>query len=259
MTQEQRRTFLILSLIKEEPNYPKITIPADEEGQRTLLRTLLNIRLPKPASKEFLEVQDAYLKEETRRKGITFLKDLTPIQEGIYLWKGDITTLECDAIVNAANSGLLGCFYPNHGCIDNAIHTFAGVELRNECDELMKRQGHKEEIGKAKITKAYNLPCHSILHTVGPFIARKPTERDKELLSSCYLSCLRLAKEKRIQSLAFPCISTGEFHFPNEEAAKIAIKTVRTYRKEGNADISVVFNVYKEFDYEIYKRLLAVD
>lgn len=259
MTQEQRRLFLILRLIKEEPNYPRITIPIDEEGQRTLLRTLLNIRLPKPASEEFLEVQDAYLKEETRRKGITSLKGLTPIQEGIYLWKGDITTLKCDAIVNAANSALLGCFYPNHGCIDNAIHTFAGVELRNECKELMKRQGHKEEIGKAKITKAYNLPCHHILHTVGPYIAKMPTERDKELLSSCYLSCLRLAKEKRIQSLAFPCISTGEFRFPNEEAAKIAIETIRAYRAEGNGDISVVFNVYKELDYEIYKCLLAVD
>ena len=170
MTQNERRNYLIAALLKEQPQYSEIEIPSGEQEQKILLRSLFNIRMPMPVSNEFLEIQNAYLQEETRQKGITGLEDLQPLQEGIYLWQGDITTLQCDAIVNAANSQMLGCFCPNHGCIDNAIHTFSGVQLRLSCAELMKKQGQEEETGKAKITPAFNLPCRYVLHTVGPII-----------------------------------------------------------------------------------------
>ena len=166
MTQTERRRYLIAALLKEQPQYAKIEIPSREQEQKSLLRSLFNKRMPLPVTDEFAAVQDAYLQEEIRRKGITALSDLTPIQKGIYLWRGDITTLQCDGIVNAANSQMLGCFCPNHGCIDNAIHTFAGVQLRLACAELMRKQGHQEETGKAKITLAYNLPSRYVLHTV---------------------------------------------------------------------------------------------
>lgn len=157
MTQEQRRLYLIQELLKERPDGAGIEIPTEQEGQKRLLRSLFNLRQPQPASQEFLAVQDAYLQEETRRKGVTSLAQLRPVEKGLYLWQGDITTLACGAIVNAANSQLLGCFYPCHGCIDNAIHTYAGVQLRLECAQLMARQGHPEPTGQAKVTQAYNL------------------------------------------------------------------------------------------------------
>ena len=204
-------------------------------------------------------MQDAYLKEETRRKGVTDLADLTPIRPDIYLWQGDIATLKCDAIVNAANSALLGCFCPNHGCIDNAIHTFAGVQLRLACAELMAKQGHDEPTGQAKITPAFDLPCRYVIHTVGPIVGRRLTERDCELLRSCYRSCLALADEMQLESIAFCCISTGEFHFPNERAAEIAIRTVGEYKAETESKIKVIFDVWKNEDHEIYDRLLGAD
>ena len=173
MTQEQRRLYLIQELLKERPDGAGIEIPTEREGQKRLLRSLFNLRQPQPASQEFLAVQDAYLQEETRRKGVTSLAQLRPVEKGLYLWQGDITTLACGAIVNAANSQLLGCFYPCHGCIDNAIHTYAGVQLRLECAQLMARQGHPEPTGQAKVTQAYNLPCQYVLHTVGPIIHRQ--------------------------------------------------------------------------------------
>ncbi len=259
MTQEERRKYLIAALLKEQPQYHDIEISADERAQKALLRSLFNIRPPKPASDEFLKIQDAYLQEETRQKGITALDTLQPIEQGIYLWKGDITTLACDAIVNAANSQLLGCFCPNHGCIDNAIHTFSGVELRQECAKIMSKQGYEEPTGKAKITSAYNLPSKYVLHTVGPIVHGRLTNHDESKLRSCYLSCLKLADEEGIKSVAFCCISTGEFHFPNDRAAEIAIQTVKEYKAQTHSEIEVIFNVFKQTDYDIYRRLLAAD
>ena len=201
-------------------------------------------------------MQDEYLQEEITKKGIVDINNLNPIQKGIYLWQGDITTLRCDAIVNAANSAMTGCYVPNHRCIDNAIHSFAGVELRLECDEIMNRQGHGEPTGQAKITNAYNLPCKYIIHTVGPIISYKLTSEDCELLASCYRSCLNLAAKNNLESIAFCCISTGEFHFPNDKAAQIAIKTVEEFMKKDTSVKKVIFNVFKDMDKEIYRELL---
>lgn len=259
MTQTERRKHLISALLKEQPQYSKIEIPSIEQEQKTLLRSLFNIRMPIPVTDEFLTVQDAYLQEETRQKGITALSDLEPVQKGLYLWRGDITALQCDGIVNAANSQMLGCFCPNHGCIDNSIHTFAGVQLRLACAKLMNRQGHEEETGRAKITPAYNLPSRYVLHTVGPIIHGRLTKKDKELLASCYRSCLELAEQNGLKSIAFCCISTGEFHFPNEKAAQIAIETVKEYKEQMHIEIEVIFNVFKELDYNIYRELLRAD
>lgn len=259
MNQTERRLFLIENLISEQKQYQNIIIPEDETGQKGLLRSLFNIRMPIPASDEFLEIQDAYLQEETKRKGITKFSDLEPVQKRLYLWQGDITTLECDGIVNAANSQMLGCFCPNHGCIDNAIHTFAGVQLRLACDKLMKRQGHEEQTGQAKITPAFNLPCSYVIHTVGPIIQGWLTKKDKELLASCYRSCLELADRNNLKSIAFCCISTGEFHFPNDKAAQIAIQTVKDYKVQTHSEMEVIFNVFKETDYNIYRELLGAN
>lgn len=256
MTQKERRTYLIKELLREQTQYTNIEIPSDELDQKNLLRSLFNIRMPAPVTPEFLEIQNAYLQEETEKKGITDFTNLSPLQDGIYLWKGDITTLRCDAIVNAANSQMLGCFCPCHGCIDNAIHTFAGIQLRLECQHIMEKQGMLEQTGMVKITKGYNLPAKYVLHTVGPIIHGKLTEKDCTLLSSCYRSCLELADSYHLKSIAFCCISTGEFHFPNDIAGRIAVNTVMKYLNETNSGIEVVFNVFKEKDYEIYKRLL---
>ena len=253
MTQAERRLFLIQNLLNEQLWYKNTEIPTDTTEQKQLLRSLLNIRMPKNISDEFLTVQDEYLREETVAKGITDFADMSPIAEGIYLWQGDITTLRCDAIVNAANSQMLGCFCPCHGCIDNAIHTYAGVQLRLECARQMMEQGYEEETGKAKITSAYNLPCKYVLHTVGPIISGRVTKTDEELLASCYRSCLELAEQNGIKSIAFCCISTGEFCFPNALAAEIAIQTVKKYRD----NMEVIFNVFKDIDYEIYRNLLG--
>ena len=202
-------------------------------------------------------MQGAYLQGETAAKVITDIADLTPIQPGLYLWQGDITTLKCDAIANAANSGMTGCYIPNHRCIDNAIHTFAGVELRLACAELMEQQGYPEPTGRAKITPAFNLPCKYVLHTVGPIIDGRVTKADKELLASCYRSCLELAAENGLESVAFCCISTGEFHFPNEQAAQIAVETVKEFLKRQTIVKEVIFNVFKDLDKAIYEKLLG--
>ncbi len=257
MTQQERRIYLIGELLKEQSKYRDIEIPQNEQEQKRLLRSMMNVRPPMPIGEDFLSVQDAYLQEETARRGVTDIADLTPVEPGIYLWQGDITTLKCGAIVNAANSGMTGCYAPCHGCIDNAIHTYAGLQLRLACANMMKKQGHEEETGKAKLTPAYNLPCDSILHTVGPIIYGSVTEKDRELLASCYRSCLELAQENGIGSVAFCCISTGEFHFPNEKAAEIAVQTVKEYRRQTSSKIEVIFNVFKQIDYEIYRELLG--
>lgn len=253
MIQEERQIYLLQKLIDEHPQYNDIKIPQDTAEQKQLLRALLNIRMPKNIIEDFLTVQDDYLQEEIATKGITGIADLSPISDGIYLWQGDITTLSCDAIVNAANSGMTGCYAPCHGCIDNAIHTYAGVQLRLECARQMLEQGHEEETGKAKITPAYNLPCKYVLHTVGPVISGRVTKADRQLLASCYRSCLELAEQNGIKSIAFCCISTGEFHFPNDLAAEIAVKTVKQYQ----CDMEVIFNVFRDIDYKIYRGLLG--
>ena len=256
MNQSERRLFLLQSLLHEKKEYREIGIPAEAEGQRQLLRGLMNIRAPQRIDPAFLEMQDAYLQAELAAKGITDAATLTLVQPGISLWQGDITTLRCDAIVNAANSGMTGCYIPNHRCIDNAIHTFAGVELRLACAELMEEQGYPEPTGRAKITTAFNLPCRYVLHTVGPIVEGRVTERDRALLASCYRSCLELAAEHGLQSVAFCCISTGEFHFPNELAAEIAVRTVKAFLKKQTCVTKVIFNVFKDLDKGIYARLL---
>lgn len=255
MTQDERLDFLLRYLLAERKEYASIRMPDSVSEKRHLLRSLMNVRPPIPASAEFLAVQDAYLQARLSERGVTRLGDLKPTQPGIYLWQGDITTLAADAIVNAANSQMLGCFVPCHGCIDNAIHTYAGVQLRLACAAAMRQQGQEEATGHAKITKAYNLPCRFVLHTVGPIICGSVTKADRELLASCYRSCLDLAAETGLHSVAFCCISTGEFHFPGELAAEIAVHTVQAWRQQHPNQIEVIFNVFKNSDYEIYQRL----
>ncbi len=259
MTQEERRERLIQMLLAEGGAGGGVKIPPGEEDRKRLLRALLNVRPPGEADPALLSLQDEYLQEEIRRKGITDLSDLTPVRENLYLWRGDITTLRCGAIVNAANAAMLGCFYPNHGCIDNAIHTYAGLELRAACADLMNRQGHEEPTGGAKITPAFNLPCRYVIHTVGPVVRGRLTGQDERDLASCYLSCLRLADRCGVGSAAFCCISTGEFHFPHRRAAEIAVRTVEEYRKESGSSLKVIFNVFKEEDDEIYRQILIAD
>ena len=256
MNQEDRRRYLIEELLRERPSCRRQEIPADADRQKVLLRGLMNVRHPAATSKEFMEVQDDYLQEELAKKKITRLSELSPVQYGIYLWRGDITTLECGAIVNAANSGMTGCYQPCHNCIDNCIHTYAGVQLRLKCAEIMAEQGYEEPTGQAKITLAYNLPCEYVIHTVGPIVQGKLTQEHCRQLESCYRSCLKLADENSVGSIAFCCISTGVFKFPNDKAAEIAVGTVQKYKTETGSKIEVVFNVFKERDEEIYRKLL---
>ena len=257
MNQTERRQYLIRTLLDEQPRYQSITIPSDEAEQRQLLRGLFNVRMPGRIGNEFLRIQDEYLQEETRQKGVTRLQDLTPVGPGIYLWQGDITTLSCDAIVNAANAGMTGCYQPCHNCIDNCIHTYAGVQLRNACAEIMKKQGYEEPTGQAKITPAFNLPSRYVIHTVGPIVQGRLTKRHEEQLASCYRSCLQLAEENECRSIAFCCISTGVFGFPQDRAAEIAVETVRTYKKTNHSNIEVIFNVFQNRDHELYRDLLG--
>lgn len=257
MNQSEMRLFLIQSLLDERPSCRKQEIPTDAQRQKVLLRGLMNIRSPRAIHPEFQKIQDAYLQAETAEKGITDIADLSPIQPGLYLWQGDITTLRCDAIVNAANSGMTGCYVPNHRCIDNAIHTYAGVELRLACAELMEQQGYPEPTGTAKITPAFNLPCKYVLHTVGPIIDGPVTAQDEALLASCYRACLEKAAEQDQESVAFCCISTGEFHFPNNLAAQIAVRTVKEFLSRQTSVRKVIFNVFKDLDKQIYQQLLT--
>lgn len=264
-----RIDILIRYLIAEDPQYSEIQIPEDLQGKRDLFRALRNVREPKPVSEEFLRLQDEELQSQLQEKGIVELVDVEDVcrdvpwcvstGEQLSLWQGDITRLSVDAIVNAANAQMLGCFQPLHRCIDNAIHSAAGVQLREECHRLMLQQGHPEPTGRAKITKAYNLPCKYVIHTVGPIIPDGiPTESQKEQLASCYRNIMACADENHLESVAFCCISTGEFRFPNQLAAEIAVRTVKDYLN-AHPDCSVrqvVFNVFKDIDKKIYQRLL---
>lgn len=250
-------------LLEEMPEYQAQAeaFPQDRASQRRLLRSLMNVRPPKPLRRDFLDIQDQLLSAEGKNKGAVEADTLpvTAAHPKIAIWQGDITRLRADAIVNAANSALLGCFCPCHGCIDNAIHSAAGLQLRNECNELMNAQGSPEPTGRAKLTQAYNLPARYVLHTVGPIIHGRVTQQDRTQLASCYRSCLELAAEHRLESVAFCCISTGEFHFPNEQAAEIAVKTVGEFLQRDTSIRKVIFNVFKDIDAEIYRKLLGAN
>ena len=266
MTQTERREWLIKYLLNEPEvpdEYEKIEFPPqdDESAQKDLLRSLMNVRPPRPVSDEFLKIQDEYLKERNEERGITDVATLKNVSadKRLFLWQGDITTLNADAIVNAANSALLGCFAPLHACIDNCIHTFAGVQLRLACNEIMQKQGSPEKTGSVKITPAFNLPSKYVLHTVGPIIRATVSERDKVQLISCYKSCLNLVTQNSLESVAFCCISTGVFRFPQKLAARIAVKTVTNWLDENkNSSVKkVIFNVFGNKDFEIYREILG--
>ena len=246
---------LIKYLLNENPEYRKIRIPSSENEQFRLYRSLVNVRPADEISAEYLAAEDEYLQQKTAEKGITDITDLMSVEDNIYLWRGDITTLKCGAIVNAANSGMTGCYQPCHNCIDNCIHTFAGVRLRLECAGIMEKQGFPEPTGQAKITPAYNLPCDYVIHTVGPIVQGKLTAEHCKMLKSCYQSCLELAVQNSIDSIAFCCISTGVFGFPKQEAAEIAVRTVRDFLKSNK--IKVIFNVFGSEDYDIYRKILG--
>ena len=259
MDQRERRAYLIRELLKELPQYREMELPRDEEEQKRLLRSLMNIRPPRSISPEFLKIQDAYLGEEVRRRGITDSAALpgSMADSRMTLWRGDITTLKADAIVNAANSALRGCFVPCHSCVDNIIHSVSGIQLRLACDEIMNKQGHDEPVGTAKVTPAFNLPCRYVIHTVGPIVNGILERRHCDQLRDCYRSCLEAAEAYPIKSIAFCCISTGLFGFPKEPAAGIAVKTVGEYLQGDTQIEKVVFAVFTREDQEIYSRLLG--
>lgn len=260
MTHSEKRLYLIKELLSELPQYKDMKIPDNTEEQKRLLRSLMNIRSPRPIGKDFLKVQDEYLSAEVREKGIIDSDTLpaSPINNHLVLWRGDITMLKADAIVNAANSALRGCFVPCHSCVDNMIHSTSGIQLRLACDELMTAQGYDEPTGKAKITPAFNLPCRYVLHTVGPIVHGQLTKQHCRQLADCYRSCLELAADNGLKSIAFCCISTGEFHFPQKKAAEIAVQTVTEFLQTNIQIEKVIFNVFKQEDYEIYKAILYI-
>ena len=259
-TRRDRRRWLIRQLLEEMPQYQYPVFPYTPEREWRLLRSLMNVRPPLPAPEEFLRVQDELLQEMTQEKGITDAESLSPCPacSRIVLWQGDITTLRCGAIVNAANSRLLGCFQPCHSCVDNIIHTMSGVQLRLACHEIMEKQGEEEPAGQAKITPGFNLPCRYVIHTVGPIVNGPLTRTHEKMLASCYRSCLDLARENRVGSIAFCCVSAGDSAFPQQRAAEIAVRTVRDWLDQNPDGISrVIFNVFKDGDREIYEQLLS--
>jgi O-acetyl-ADP-ribose deacetylase (regulator of RNase III) len=239
-TREENLDFCIRYLL--EQNRAQAEIPGNLAEKRRLLQALMNIWKPQPLSEEFLQAQDAELAAQRKEKGC--------VRPSSRLWQGDITRLKVDAIVNAANKLGLGCWHPLHACIDNAIHSAAGLQLRLECNRIL--QGGEIATGGAIITPGYNLPAKYVLHTVGPIVlAGEPTRGQEEQLAACYRSCLYQAKEQGCRSIAFCCISTGEYHFPHRRAAEIAIEACK------GARLRVIFNVFKEIDYEIYRELLG--
>lgn len=259
----EKLNYLIEYLLKENTEVNIDKIPTNINDRKNLYRSLCNIREPKPISKKYLEIEKEYLQEELKKKNLTKVEDIQSIvknikkfnfenKDKIYLWKGDITTLQIECIVNAANSQGLGCFVPCHQCIDNSIHSSSGIQLRLECNEKMKNI-KKLETGKVFITKGYNLPSKFVIHTVGPIIYEDVTAKEINELKNCYINSLDLAKENNIKEIAFCSISTGEFRFPKDKASMIAIETIRNYLKE-NTDFfeKIVFNVFTDEDYEIY-------
>ena len=259
MNHEEQRIWMIRYLLNEDEQYSGYKIPDNEKSQKDLLRALMNVRPPKAISDEFLSIQDEYLREENSREQITDITMLQPCacDSRLYLWQGDMTTLCVDGVVNPANNALRGCFIPLHNCADNIVHSKAGIQLRLKCDNIMCAQGHEEPTGQAKITPAYNLHCKYILHTVGPIVQGPLTKEHERLLASCYTSCLNLAAENGLESIAFCCISTGVFMFPNQRAAEIAVETVRNWLDETGSHMKVIFNVFKDLDLNIYRSLLT--
>ncbi len=272
-TQEERLNYLIEVLKSETDQYKDLDITKSIEDKKVLLRSLMNVRQPKEISKEFLTVQDEYLKERAKQKGIVYLKDIKTVKETINskntysqkisVWQGDITNISCDAIVNAANSRMLGCFVPMHICIDNCIHTFAGVQLRNECNKIMNK--FKEKYGPYYeqptavpiITNGYNLPAKKVIHITGPIVRDKLTKTLEIDLENCYKNILEMCVEKSLRSVAFCCISTGVFRFPNERAAEIAVETVTTWLEQNKNKIDrIIFNVFKQEDKYCYEKIL---
>ena len=271
MNQEERLDYLVSSLCEDSVQYKELSV--EKSDRRSIIRSLMNIRMPKPISSEFMRIQDEFLKLESKEKGIVSWKDLPNIGDQynsrynqgdkISIWQGDITRLQVDAIVNAANSQMLGCFVPCHKCIDNAIHSAAGIELREECNQYMsqkrKTNNHYDEpIGGAVVTKGYNLPCRYVIHTVGPIVNGTMNDSLRNALRSCYESCLKTAADHSIRTIAFCCISTGEFRFPNGEAAEIALGTIQDFLNNYEEKFDrIIINVYKNIDLEIYKRLIV--
>lgn len=255
---------IVSALLAENKRYAGMQVPDSLEELQKLMRALMNVRMPRPLPEDVQLMQDQELQWQREEKGVVSVGDIpvSTLNPRLRLWQGDITRLNVDAIVNAANSQMLGCFIPLHRCIDNAIHSAAGLELREECHRIMCHQGHEEPIGSAKITPGYNLPAKWVIHTVGPVVyGEYPTSEDCRLLADCYRSCLSLAAEYHLESIAFCCISTGEFHFPNKEAAEIAVDTVTGYLADakGTTLSTVIFNVFKDVDYSIYKNLLGYE
>ncbi len=267
MNQKERITYLIQYLEQEMPEYSGFDVPEDAKEAFDLFRALCNVRIPGPVSEEFLKVQDAALQEETREKGITDVKDLEPVSSDarLVLWQGDISTLRCDAIVNAANSQMLGCFQPLHNCIDNVENTYAGVQLRNFMNAQMKKkrkaygEGYEQPTAIPMISPAFNLPAEYIVHVVGPIVFPYLREEHRDQLAACYRNSLDLAAEHGCRNIAFCCISTGVFMFPQDKAAKIAVKTVKEWL-DAHPDSclkKVIFNVFKDSDLRIYQKLLV--
>ena len=264
MTQSERLDYLIEAFIEDSKEYGDLRIPNDPEEKRKILRSLMNIRMPSSMSEEVLSVQDDYLTERNREKGIVTLNDIPEIKDGLSIWQGDITRLAVDAIVNAANSQMLGCFVPMHSCIDNCIHSFAGIQLRNECNEKMKvkriqyGEDYEQPTAVPMLTEAYNLPARKIVHVVGPIVSGRLTEDLENDLADCYANTLDLCKDSGLRSVAFCCISTGVFHFPNRKAAQIAVKTVREWVKRYPDSMDrVIFNVFKDEDRRYYEQELC--
>ena len=258
-------TYLINYLLKENSQTINNLNEKDFEEKFKIYKTLCNIRPPNSISNEYLQNEKNFFHEFNKFRNIQNIKQIKPLEK-IYpninskyknilsLWKGDITTLEIDSIVNAANSNGLGCFQPSHKCIDNIIHTYAGVSLRLECNEKMKKIKYLE-VGEAFITKGYNLPSKYVIHTVGPMIEFNVSESKKKDLENCYLNSLKLANENHLKSIAFPCISTGIFRFPQDLASEIAIKAVIKFLDtyENNFE-KIIFNVYSDTDFKIYDK-----
>ena len=254
MTKEELVGKLLDYFIHEDKRHLRYQIPTTYQDKRKYLRGLINMREPKEISNEILTLEDNLLQLELKEKKLTDVKDIREKENKIGIFLGDITTLKIDAIVNACNNTLLGCFVPNHVCIDNAIHTYAGIRLRLACQNLMK--GTKEKTGQAKITKGYNLPCKYVIHTVGPIIHKQITNKEIEELENCYYSSLELARKNKIRTIAFPCISTGVFNFPKDKASTIAVNTVRKYlEKYEDAFDKIIFNVFTKEDKDYYDLL----
>lgn len=263
MTQPERLDYLVKAFAAESARYRDIRIPGDTDGKRRLLRSLMNVRMPGKTDENVIAVQNDYLKERIRENGIVGTEDIPVIRSGLSIWQGDITRLAADAIVNAANSQMLGCFVPMHTCIDNCIHTFAGIQLRAECarrmEELRARYGRDYEQPTAvpMLTDAYNLPAKKVVHIVGPIVQDRLTPELESDLADCYRNTLDICAENKLRSVAFCCISTGVFRFPNKRAAEIAVRTVGDwlYEHEGSVE-RVIFNVFKDEDKKYYEELL---